>query len=220
MISILSWNIFADPQNIEFRTAEIAKCALYLLPDVICFQEVLYQSSLILKDELNGHYDTVYDNPYINNTSGRAYGEMVFFKRCNVEVVNQFFITLYSSQGRTATFIDIAVGDRQLRISTAHLESGEMCENTRDIQIESIKNNLTQYNWLWIGDSNYSSKKEWFSNIGNNPTWFENRFWKGTRIASYDKVATDQKLHKVEFVGDKMVSDKWLSDHNGLLIFV
>ena len=220
MISILSWNIFADPQNMEFRTTEIAKCVRVLLPDVICFQEVLYQSSLILTSELKDHYDTVYDNPYVNNTSGRAYGEMVFTKRCNVDVINKFFITLYSSQGRTATFIDIVVGDRQLRVSTAHLESGENCENMRNIQIESIKSNLSPHNWLWIGDSNYSSEKEWFSNIGSNPTWFENRFWKGSRVASYDKVSTDQRLHKVEFVGDKMVSGKWLSDHNGLLVFV
>lgn len=220
MISILSWNIFADPQNMEFRTTEIAKCVSALLPDVICFQEVLYQSSLILKDGLKDHYDAVYDNPYVNNTSGRVYGEMVFTKRCSVKVINKFFITLYSSQGRTATFIDIIVGDRQLRVSTAHLESGTSCEKTRDIQLESIKTNLTPCSWLWIGDSNYSSENEWFSDIGSNPTWFENRFWKGTRTASYDKVSSDQTLCKVEFIGDKMVSGKWLSDHNGLLVAI
>lgn len=219
MLSIISWNIFADPTDLQWRTAEIGQVIKSLSPDVVCLQEVLYMTFIVISKVLD-EYESVYENPYINNTSGRAYGEMILVKKNRVSVVKKFFTPLVSSQGRSATFVDILTSEGKcMRISTAHLESGRDREHIRDKQVEKIEECIKgAENWIWVGDSNYETHKDKFQ--CNMTTWYENRFWEGDRTASYDKVLTNQVVKDIKIVGDFKVGEKWLSDHNGILVLV
>jgi endonuclease/exonuclease/phosphatase family metal-dependent hydrolase len=219
MLSVISWNIFADVKNLEWRTVEIGRVIKSLSPDVVCLQEVLYMTFLVITNVLD-EYESVYENPYANNTSGRAYGEMILVKKTKISVVGKFFTPLVSSQGRAATFVDILTSDgKRVRISTAHLESGVDKEHIRDKQVEKIEHCVKDAeNWIWVGDSNYETHKDKFQ--CNLTTWYENRFWKGERTASYDKVLTNQTVREISLVGDFKVGEKWLSDHNGILVLI
>lgn len=222
-VDILSWNIFANITLLEKRTIEIAKKIMEEDVDVVCLQEVLYNTFLILNDVFKERYQSVYSNPYENNTSGRAYGEAIFVKKSRITVTDRFFTPLLSTQGRTATFVDVVIDDvRKLRISTAHLESATKShETTRKIQIENIKTKLeTTSDWLWIGDSNFEYISPYFIEHTTGPTWFGNRFFNNTMVADYDRVMTNQKIVNFRQIGNEQVDGMWLSDHNGIICTV
>ena len=212
---ILSWNIFAGINDIEWRTKNIADRILKEDADIVCLQEVTYYTMLIIKAELSGIYETAYATVYDNNTSARVYGEMIFLKK-GVELLHKFFISLpYSNEGKTATFVDVRIGRKTFRVSTAHIDKDRLD------QLDTILENLTSPspNWIWVGDANIESSQHFHPAL-DKPTWFENRFWAGKRTGRYDKIITNQEIDCVKEIGNEKIEDKWLSDHNGFVISI
>jgi endonuclease/exonuclease/phosphatase family metal-dependent hydrolase len=84
---------------------------------------------------------------------------MILLKKTKISLVKKFFTPLLSSQGRTATFVDILTGEGKcVRISTAHLESGAERKHIRDKQVEKIEEYVKDAeNWIWVGDSIYET---------------------------------------------------------------
>ena len=222
--SILSWNIFANVINLDWRTEQICRLIKETSNDVVCLQEVLYNTWLIIDQMLvkPGHYVSVFKNPYENNTSGRAYGEVILVKP-DVKLISKSFAVLMSSEGRTCSFVDIVnSAGTELRIGTAHLESGQTprIKSLRDLQIKSIKEELTKKpNWIWVGDSNIRGSHPDFNNdFVTVPTWHENRFWAGKHSEAYDKTMTNQDVLSIVNIGADKIDNKWLSDHDGIIV--
>lgn len=224
--SILSWNIFANVINLDWRTAQICRIIKETSNDVVCLQEVLYNTWLIINEMLvkTGQYVSAFKHPYENNTSGRAYGEVILVKS-SVKLISKRFTVLMSSEGRTCSFVDIVNNAGiELSIGTAHLESGQTphIKSLRDLQIQNIKSEFTKNpNWIWVGDSNIRGSHPDFNNdFGNLPTWHENRFWAGKHSEAYDKTMTNQDVLSIVNVGTDKIDNKWLSDHDGIIVTI
>jgi len=222
--SILSWNIFANVINLDWRTEQICRIIKETSNDVVCLQEVLYNTWLIIEQMLvkTGQYVSAFKHPYENNTSGRAYGEVILLKS-SVKLIAKSFTVLMSSEGRTCSFVDIVnTAGIELRIATAHLESGQTAhiKSLRDLQIQSIKSELTKKpNWIWVGDSNIRGSHTEFNNdFVDTPTWHENRFWSGKHSEAYDKTMSNQHILSIVNVGTVRIDNKWLSDHDGIVV--
>ena len=217
-MKVLSWNIFYYLTDLHWRTRKIAEISNLENPDIICFQEVLPETGLILLDVLK-NYNSLYKTPSENNSLVREYGEMIFVKK-EINIMNKFFVELPSKQGRTCTFVDLHYEGDIIRIATAHLESLQQNDAKRIDQVNKIKEELIKVdNWIWIGDSNFEYTPEGFCNF-KEPTWHQSRFWDGSDTKCYDKILTNMNVGSFRLVGNEQICGKWLSDHDGIIIDV
>ena len=218
-MQLISWNIFFNIDNLEWRTRQICKKLLEHDADIICLQEVSYFSWVIIKELLCDKYTSAFESPYKNNSGVRTFGEVILSK---IEIVNKGFYKLDSLQGRTCSWIDIG---RNIRVSTAHLESlkDKKDKDKRQRQMEMIKEHNTALTWIWIGDSNLGKGEKNEMYESGIDTYHANRFNEKLNCSyEYDKVWISEDLRIKDFrvIGNEKVDDKWLSDHDGILVEV
>lgn len=229
MVIILSWNIFMRDYQYKWRIESLCKEIKTVNPDIICLQEVIPAFYDIIKQQLPG-YSSAFIHPYKNNTTARAYGEVILSK---LPIISKGFYRLESEQGRVNSWIDVKVNDKVLRVNTAHLESTEGFSNyllkkvkgIRQKQLSLIKSkNSESKHWIWIGDSNLLEDENHEMFQSNIPTYFSNRFsYIFNEVNpvyythSYDKVwinnVTLEKFHTLSAAKDQ----KYLSDHDGIV---
>jgi len=216
-MQIISWNIFFNIDNLEWRTRQICKKLLEYDADIICLQEVSYFSWVIIKELLCNTYTSAFESPYKNNSGVRTFGEVILSK---IKIVDKGFYKLDSLQGRTCSWIDIGLN---IRISTSHLESlkEKKYKEKRQRQMEMIKEHNKHLTWIWIGDSNLKKgEKNEMYDSGIN-TYHANRFNEKLNYSyEYDKVwvSDDLRIKDFRVIGNEKVEDKWLSDHDGILV--
>jgi hypothetical protein len=178
-------------------------------PDIILLQEVTHQAWLVIKTSMPG-YHSAYEHPFINNTTQRAYGEVILYKEELADCVTdrQFFPLRPSKEGRTCTVITVA----GVQIATAHLEDG-----SQKSQIEErlkVRGGL----WFFMGDMNDDQLS-----IYGVPTWHGARFWDSdsdeARTLTYPitNMTPDKDMY---ILGQEMVDGLWLSDHDGVVVCV
>jgi endonuclease/exonuclease/phosphatase family metal-dependent hydrolase len=216
-MQIISWNIFFNIDNLEWRTRQICKKLLEYDADIICLQEVSYFSWVIIKELLCTKYTSPFESPYKNNSGVRTFGEVILSK---IEIIDKGFYKLDSLQGRTCSWIDIGLN---IRVSTAHLESlkEKKYKDKRQKQMEMIKEHNKDLSWIWIGDSNLEKGEKNEMYDSGIDTYHANRFNEKLNYSyEYDKVwvSDDLRIKDFRVIGNEKVEDKWLSDHDGILV--
>lgn len=219
-MNILSWNIFANNSMLEKRIQIICDKILDIDPDVICLQEVIPFTWNIICDKLLTKYNSLYSNPYVNNSSLRIFGESILIKK-DIKIINKSFVKLPSKQGRILTYTELCFKNKKIIIGTSHLESFKENESIRSTQIDFIKDIMFKdnSNIIWIGDSNINSKecrKYDFLLSGNDDTYHNDRFGTTNYSEKYDKIwISGCELKSI----DNIVAGEpsmWLSDHDGI----
>lgn len=206
-LKIASWNILADARDLERRTELICRRLMEEDPDIILLQEVTHQAWLVIKKSMAG-YSSAYDHPFINNTSQRAYGELILYKEELADCVTdrQFFPLRPSKEGRTCTIITVA----GVQVATAHLE---------DIKQKSqIEERLRAREGLWffMGDTNDDQLS-----IYGVPTWHGARFWDRDEVRTLTYPITNMMPDAdMSVIGQEKVEGMWLSDHDGVVVHV
>ena len=120
MFKVCSWNICMQDYNYKWRIDLICDKILNENPDVICFQEVISSFFDIIKKKLP-EYSSVFSEIYENNTTERAYGEVILSK-------NPIIYSKESNKKKPLTNTakqEINIGDKIVRINTSQLESTE-----------------------------------------------------------------------------------------------
>ena len=219
-MQIISWNLFFNIESLEWRTKHICKKLLEYDADIICLQEVSYFSWVIIKELLCMKYTSAFESPYKNNSGTRTFGEVIL---CKIEILDKGFYKLDSLQGRTCSWIDIVCEGKNIRVSTAHLESlnEKKYKDKRQLQMEMIKENNKDLSWVWIGDSNLGKGEKNEMYESGIDTYHANRFNEMLNYSyEYDKIwiSDDLKIKDFQVIGNEKVDDKWLSDHDGILV--
>ena len=172
---------------------------------------------MTIKELLCNTYTSAFESPYKNNSGVRTFGEVILSK---IKIVNKGFYKLDSLQGRTCSWIDIGLN---IRISTSHLESlkEKKYKEKRQRQMEMIKEHNKDLTWIWIGDSNLEKGEKNEMYESGIDTYYSNRFNEKLNYSyEYDKVWVSDDLRVKDFrvIGNEKVEDKWLSDHDGILV--
>lgn len=223
-LKLVSWNIMFSFDSYDFRTRNICKIVKKNTPDIICFQEVVPQTWDIIKELLLDEYESIYNHPFINNTSDRCYGEVILTRKSTVIVLDKNYKLLRSCQGRVNTWVDIRIKndkkEREYRINTGHLESynSQKYKDLRQKQLDEIEEINKGKTWIWIGDSNLGDDEDNRGMFWVNYTFFSNRFYQGEYMAKYDKIWLSNNMLFLECfnLGDTVVDGQWLSDHDGI----
>jgi|TARA_B110000261_G_C13083613_1_gene356911 exonuclease III len=217
--------------NYKWRIDLICDKILNENPDVICFQEVISSFFDIIKKKLP-EYSSVFSEIYENNTTERAYGEVILSKN---PIISKGFDKITSNQGRVNSWVEINIGDKIVRINTSQLESTENYTKSmlkkvmgvRQEQLSDIKrNNSNNEYWLWIGDTNLLEEEEHEMFNSSINTYFSNRFTvKDKKVSvykhTYDKVWVNKLGINYLYTLNGFGRDcYYLSDHDGLSICI
>lgn len=226
-LKIISWNLFMHDFDFSWRIENICKQISSHNPDIICLQEVIPEFWIIIKKHFPT-YLSAYAHPFTNNTTDRCYGEVILSK---LPIIDKDFFQLRSYQGRVNTWIDVKHvkhNNEIIRVNTSHLESfrEDKYKKMRQIQLFQIeKANETKDKWIWIGDSNIRDDEKhsmYIPSGTDTATYHHSRFWKDESYEmEYDKVWTNNvTVTNWSKIGTEKIDDKWLSDHDGLLVTI
>jgi len=217
-LSILSFNIFFDKINLKERTEKICSKILDIKADIVCLQEVIYNSYEIIREKLNNEYVLSYFYK-----DYREYFEIILVKNKKVQMSGSFKFHSYQNRGLSWIVIE------DILVCTSHLESLSNNKKIRNTQLNQLFNFTQRYeNWIFIGDTNCEDNDEILdilpedSHIENfEDTWFAERFFGNNKTKDYDKAIVSNNLIVINKQNIEAKKDNiWLSDHNAILIEV
>lgn len=166
-LSIVSWNIFANFDNLEKRTIAIGEKLASLDADVILLQEVVPFTANVILDKLGDGYYSLYRNVYENNNPSRCFGEMIIVKK-NITVLEKRVVYFPTYDGRCATVAKLHDGKQTYVVGTVHLDGKPLKYPTarfwriRDSQLETINSVLDSYGdfpIVFCGDFNFTENE-------------------------------------------------------------
>ena len=228
MIKICSWNIFMRDYDYKKRIKLICDELRKEKPDIICLQEVIPAFFDIIQNEMS-EYTSAFIHPYENNTTARAYGEVILSK---IPIISKGFNKINSEQGRVNSWIEVCINNKTIRINTGHLESTESftqyilkkTKNIRREQLLSIKEmNADCNHWIWIGDTNLLEDEEHEMYNSSINTYFSRRFNRKenaqTYAHSYDKVWLNNINLEQFYTISGEINNICLSDHDCICVY-
>jgi len=202
-------------------------------PDVILFQEVIFESIDLIKNTLKKYgYNYFTDDSY---NQLRLYGELIVSK---FPIKNPTFIFYQNTiMGRGINTVENNYKNKNILLLTTHLESLPKYKFARQKQLNYIYNLIRNqdniHNVILTGDMNMLDNEQYpdwdlidvwekIGNIHNKYTYYGNRFWGNEYKNRYDRIlykGENISCTNIELVGDaKMVnSDIYPSDHNGII---
>jgi len=159
-MTVLSWNLDAQVNFRQQRSAAALELLKERNPDVLCLQEMektVWVS--YLKDEWIQH------NYYVTDADGSTFDDG-FYGTCTLIKFppSQVYKQVLPSEGnRKILIVEFQLNSRTARISNVHCDSGERVSdaNIRKYQIKALSNaSLTAHDALFMGDLNVYSDGE------------------------------------------------------------
>lgn len=222
IMKILSWNIFINHINYQLRIDGICKELININADIVCLQEVTFNTyKILMKNLKNLYYFSEYDHNDI-------YTCVILIKNILVKYIKcTYNYKLEGIENRKMIYIDLSNDikddndndDGIFRISTAHLEKN-YCIKQSKIIVDKL--NEKKF-WVWMGDTNMNSDQEFqkcyrISDI--NPTYYSHRF--AEHFTKYPSMQCYDRCYSSNNIRNKTIHHKlpYLSDHDPIEIEV
>jgi endonuclease/exonuclease/phosphatase family metal-dependent hydrolase len=235
MLSVLTFNIMFNKPLFWERFEELLNTLETLDFDVICLQEVLSILLPLLQKRL-----TNYNLANTNLIPEKSYGELILVRK-EIELISVFYTPLQSIMGRILLQTKIKKNQSEYNICTFHFESyvgpTYPAAQVRQSQIKEMWKSIHDNgSFIFCGDTNMNDYEEcklplniidsWVQagkpNFGKY-TYFANRFWNYNGQKRFDKIFYTNNLNLIGFGilgNDPIVKNKWLSDHNGVYVYL
>ena len=214
MVSLLTWNIWFDEQNILQRTLQLIEEIKQLNPDIIALQEVTEPISHILKRKLNYNFagfplEQTYDTLLLSKYEIQDYNRILLPD---------------SKMGRNLLLTNFTT--LPFQVGTFHLESVFDKTSYKKINQLNYCEEITSENAILMGDTNFTTQypktnlKDVFQTI-SEPEYYKftydgktNKNIKSKRQSRLDRIYTkkDYKIQEFYLTGTELQQ----SDHYGV----